>query len=144
MQAQHVLRALRGCGDGVHIQVRGVGGQHRTGACVGIDLCKHLLLDRQVFKHRFDHQIGLRQLRPIDRGVQVRFARGGHARLELAGSQAAAVVLGYVRRAARQGDIVLLQQQHAQAGVQRADGDARPHGASADHSHGLHAARQRL
>jgi hypothetical protein len=68
MQTQHVLGADGDVGDGVHIQIRGVGGQHDTGAGVGIYFSKHLLFDGQFLKHGFNHQVGTGQFGPVGAG----------------------------------------------------------------------------
>jgi hypothetical protein len=129
MQTQHVLGADGEVGDGVYVQIRRVGGQHGTRTGVDIDFSEHLLLDGQVFKHGFNHQIGTGQIGPFKTGRQAGFCSGGDGCLHFSGGNTPLVMLGHPLLAALQGGSVLLQQDHLQTGIQRTNGNACSHGA---------------
>ena len=141
MQADHVLRARGGRRDGVQIEVRGVGSEHRTRARHGVDALEHLLLHTQLFEHSFDDQVGLRQIGPVQTGLEPGFNGCGTAGVQLAGLHPGGVVRVDARGTALQCRSVLLQQRHTVARVEGCDGDARAHGAGADHGHMLHRTR---
>ena len=65
MQADHVLRSVRGVGNGIQVQVGGVAGEHGAGPGDGTDAREYLLLDPKVFEHGLDHQISLGQCAPV-------------------------------------------------------------------------------
>ena len=144
MQAQHVLWAVGGVGNCVHVQVRGVGGQHRTGACVGVDLFEDLLLDGQVFKHRLDHQIGVAELGPVCAGRQQRLGSSDCLNSQLSLGHTALVMLRHPLPTALQSGFILLQQDDLEPGIERADGNAGTHGARTDDGHRRASARRNL
>ena len=58
MQAHHVFRALGECGNRVHVQRGGVGGQDGTGLHHAVQLLEHGFFHANFFKHGFDHHVG--------------------------------------------------------------------------------------
>ena len=67
VQADHVLRALGERGDLVDVEVRGVGGQDRTGLADFVERAEDLLLDVHVLEHRLDHEVGVGQVVVVER-----------------------------------------------------------------------------
>ena len=57
MQAHDVGRARDASGDGVDVEVGGVGGEHRAGFADAVELGKDRLLDAHLLEHRLDHQV---------------------------------------------------------------------------------------
>ena len=58
VHAEHVARTLGRCRDGIHVERRRVGRQHRAGLRDRVELAEDLLLERQLLEHRLDDEIG--------------------------------------------------------------------------------------
>jgi Na+-translocating ferredoxin:NAD+ oxidoreductase RnfC subunit len=53
MQPDDITRPLCGSGDAIEIKIRRIRGKQCAGTRQLIDALKHLLLDREIFEHRF-------------------------------------------------------------------------------------------
>ena len=132
MQAHHVLRALRAGRNLVQIQRRGIGRQDGAGLHHPVQLFEYCGLDAHVFKHRLNHQIGLRQVLVLQRGAQQSHALLQRLGLELALADLRLVVAAHGGHAALQRLKLQFQHLHGDTGVQKIHGDAAAHGSRAD------------
>jgi len=135
VQAHHVLRALGEGGDLVEVQRGGVGGQDGTRLAHAVELLEYLLLDAHVLEHGFDHQVHIRQVGIVQRGLQQRHARVELVLRELALLERVLVVLADGADAALQRFGLGLQHDDGDAGIEEVHRDAAPHGARADDAH---------
>ena len=144
MQAHHVLRALRARGNLVQIQRGGVGRQDGAGLHHPVQLLEHSRLHAHVFKHRLNHQIGLRQIVVAQRGAQQSHALLQRLGLELALADLRLVIAAHGGHATLQRLKLQFQHLHRDTRVQKIHGDAAAHGARADDGHRRHGAQRRV
>ena len=142
MQAHHVLRALRASGNLVQIQRGGVGRQDGAGLHHTVQLLEHGRLHAHVFKHRLNHQIGLRQIVVAQRGAQQSHALLQRLGLELALADLRLVIAAHGGHATLQRLKLQFQHLHRDTRVQKIHGDAAAHGARADDGHRRHGAQR--
>ena len=133
MHADHVLRALGHLRDAIHIERRGVAGKDGTWFHDAVKFFKYLLLDADVFKHRFDHQIGVAQRLVGERRRQQAQAPSELIGRELALADGVAVVFTDGCDTAIQRILRHFQQRHGDARVEKIHGNATAHGAGTDH-----------
>ena len=96
--------------------------------------CQQLLLDLEILRHRLDDPVALGELSQIVIEVARANARGGGWRIKRGGL----ALLERIERFVRDGvsraiACSQVQQQHAHPGVRQMRGDARSHGARAQH-----------
>ena len=132
MQADHVLRAGRGVGNRVDVQVGGVGGQHGAGLADAVQFLEHGLLDFQVFEHGLNHQVHVLQVVVAGRSGVARHDGGLALFGQAALGDQAVVDLFHIGLAPGDGLGIALDHDHGVAGVQRRHGDAGAHGAATD------------
>ena len=141
MQAHHVLRPLRHGGDLVDVERGGVAGD--DGARLGdfVELLEDLLLERHVLEHGLDDEVGLAEVRHLQRrrelGDPVRRLRLGDApALGIGRERILDAVDAAVERILRG-----LDDRHGEAAVEEGEADAGAHGAGAQDADGLDVAQ---
>ena len=132
MQAHHVFRALGECGNRVHVQRGGVGGQDGTGLHHAVQLLEHGFFHADFFKHGFDHHVGAAEVVVAECGAQQ-----GHTLLVFVLFEFAFLDLGFVvladgGQATVQRFLLHLQHLDGDASVQEVHGDTATHGARTD------------
>jgi hypothetical protein len=133
MQPQHIARPGRRAGDGIDIQIGGVGRQHRARLRHIVEVAEDRLLDGQILERRFDHQIDPGERVHPARQAQAVLERGIARRFRHLAAFHRPVEIGRDRRP-RPGAavIVAFDQGHRQPGKQHRRGNARAHHAPAD------------
>ena len=139
--AHHILRASSHCRDIVDGKIRSVRSEDGARFGHGIQLREHLLLDGHRLEHSFDDEVGVGEVRKLQRGLQQ-----AHALLHLFSGQLALRGGGFVvapnnTNAAIERVLLHFEQRHRDAGIEEVHGDAATHGAGTDDAHRLHFAR---
>ncbi|MNH15033.1 hypothetical protein D3C79_746390 [compost metagenome] len=133
VQPQHLFRPPGDGGDGIDVQRRGIAGQDSFRLERAVQGAEDLLLERQVFVHRFNHQVGLGQLGVGRYLPHPRQAGIGLGLVDTAFGDLLGPSLREHGKASLGGAGVVVQPQHRQPGTGQADDDAATHGPGPDH-----------
>jgi hypothetical protein len=143
MHADHRARAARACRDGIDVERRGVGREHRIRGAQRTELRENVLLDRETLEHGFDHEIRRGKGFDATRRTDALAGRGGRGGVQPALVDARGEHALHALHARRKRPRVAIDQRDRKARGREIRGDARPHGARAHHTDGAHAARRR-
>ncbi len=141
MQADHVRRTGDAGGNRVDVEVGRVGRQHGTGFANAVQFGEDGLLHRQIFEDGFDHHIGGGQVFITGAALQARqYGVAGFLR-ETALGHLGVVNFFHMAASACERFVVTFNHGHRQTGIEHRHGNARTHGAAADHTDLFDAAR---
>lgn len=135
MQPGHACRVLQCPGDGGDRQRRGIAGEQRRGRAERLQIAEQALFDRQIFRHRFNHQRAVGQLLERVGAFEARQQCFGARGIGLAAVHPLPQAASELVDRALGGGGRDIEQPYRVAGGGGHLGDADAHGAGADHRH---------
>ncbi len=138
VQPDDIFRSLRGTGNRIDIQRRGVRRQNSARLADRIEFFEHLLLDREVLEYCFDDEIGITQVVVFVRGFQATDTVDHFVLADLAALNAALVQTVNRRHAPLQSLLVVIEQAHGISGVQAVVCDTGAHRSGAQYGNGVY------
>ena len=135
MQPEHMVRAGHRRGDGVNVEVGGVGGEDRARLGNAIERGEDVAFGVHQLEHRLDHEVAGGQCREVAGAGQAGHAGGGLVRRDSAFAGRGLQRPADRRQPALQRVRLRLDDRHRKAGIEERRGDAAPHRAGADDAH---------
>ena len=134
MQAEHIFRTTRHCGDRINVLIRGIGCENGSRLAHGIQLHKDFLFQFGIFKYRLDNHVGIGQCRIIRRARNQGAAARRFFFTELAAFDATRIVAVDNREASLQGLVADLDHGDRDPGIRETHRDSAAHRTATDNA----------